>query len=156
MFKRERISIVDEGYLCSLTTSWMLDSVEQANGLVQEDKQITVTDTDDKLDISCWYVYSIIHKTSDTTEFVHGGYQNSLQMSTNGHPWKYGEAFLQWTVTGNETWVHHYEPVGKCQSIRWKHMSLHKVKKFGSVPSAGKVMLMLIGLSFGPTGVVDI
>jgi len=25
-----------------------------------------------------------------------------------------GEAFLQWIVTGNETWVHHHEPARKC------------------------------------------
>jgi len=28
-----------------------------------------------------------------------------------------GEAFLQWIVTGDETWEHHYEPASKCQSM---------------------------------------
>jgi hypothetical protein len=26
-----------------------------------------------------------------------------------------GEAFLQWIVTGDETWMHHYEPASKRQ-----------------------------------------
>jgi len=52
------------------------------------------------------------------------------------------EAFLQWIVTGNETLVHHCEPVSKCQSLDWKHTS-PRMKKFRSVLSAGRVMLML-------------
>jgi hypothetical protein len=33
-----------------------------------------------------------------------------------------GEAFLQQTITGNETWVHCYEPASKHQSMEWKHV----------------------------------
>jgi hypothetical protein len=40
----------------------MADSVEEVNALVQEDRQITVTDTAKKLDISCGSAYSIIHE----------------------------------------------------------------------------------------------
>jgi hypothetical protein len=52
-------------------------------------------------------------------------------------------AFLQWTVTRDETRVHHHEPAHKCQSMEWKHTSLPRTKKLKNVPSAGKVMLML-------------
>jgi hypothetical protein len=33
-----------------------------------------------------------------------------------------GVALLQHIVTGDETWVHHYEPAGKHQNIEWKHI----------------------------------
>jgi hypothetical protein len=33
-----------------------------------------------------------------------------------------GEAFLQRTVTGDETWVDHYEPASKHQSMEWIHV----------------------------------
>jgi hypothetical protein len=97
------------------------------------------------LDIGCGYANSIIHK--------HLGYHKIcarwvakqqahaemyMQLLQQHHE---REAFLQWTVTGNETWVHHYEPAGKCQSIKWKHISLTRTKKLKSVPSADKVMM---------------
>jgi len=40
----------------------MTYSVEQINALVQEDKQITVTDIANKMDIRCGSVYSVTHK----------------------------------------------------------------------------------------------
>jgi len=41
-----------------------------------------------------------------------------------------GEAFLKQAVTGNETWVHYYEPATKCQSTECKHMSALRTRKF--------------------------
>jgi hypothetical protein len=61
-----------------------------------------------------------------------------------------GEAFLQWTVTGDETLVHHYEPASKCQSMAWKHTSSSMTKKFTSVSSARKVILILFWDFNGP------
>jgi hypothetical protein len=31
------------------------------------------------------------------------------------------EEFLSRIVTGDETWLHHYEPESKRQSMEWKH-----------------------------------
>jgi hypothetical protein len=57
---------------------------------------------------------------------------------------------MQQIVTGNETWVHHYEPASKCQSMEWKYTSLPRIKKFKSVPSASIVMLRLFQDFNGP------
>jgi len=54
-----------------------------------------------------------------------------------------GEEFLSRIVTGDETWVHHYEPESKMQSMEWKHPDSPAKKKFKTQPSAGKVMLTL-------------
>jgi len=52
-----------------------------------------------------------------------------------------GEEFLSRIVTGDETWVHHYEPESKRQSMEWKHPGSPAKKKFKTEPSAGKLML---------------
>jgi hypothetical protein len=49
--------------------------------------------------------------------------------------------FLEPIVTADETWVHHYEPESKAQSMAWKRMTSPMSKKFISQPSAGKIML---------------
>ena len=51
-----------------------------------------------------------------------------------------GEEFLKKIVTGDETWVHFFEPESKRQSMEWHHKQSPKKKKFKTVPSAGKVM----------------
>ena len=52
-------------------------------------------------------------------------------------------------ITGDETWVHHYEPETKRQGMQWKHASSSS-KKFKSQPSAGKLMLTVFWDSQGP------
>jgi histone-lysine N-methyltransferase SETMAR len=52
-----------------------------------------------------------------------------------------GEDFLSRIVTGDETWVHHFEPETKRQSMEWHHPQLSRKKKFETDPSAGKVIV---------------
>jgi hypothetical protein len=49
--------------------------------------------------------------------------------------------FLERIITADETWVHHYEPESKAQSMAWKRPTSPVAKKFKSQPSAGEVML---------------
>jgi histone-lysine N-methyltransferase SETMAR len=44
-------------------------------------------------------------------------------------------------VTGNKSWVHHYQPKSKRALMQWKHPSSPSTKKFKVTPPAGKVML---------------
>lgn len=50
------------------------------------------------------------------------------------------DAFLSHVVTQDETWVHHFDPETKSQSMQWKHVTSPTPKKFKSTPSSGKVM----------------
>ena len=50
------------------------------------------------------------------------------------------ENFFERIITGDETWVHHYEPESKRQSMEWRHPSSPKTKKFKTEKSAGKIM----------------
>jgi hypothetical protein len=52
--------------------------------------------------------------------------------------------FLERIITADETWVHHYEPESKAQSMAWKRPTSPMAKKFKCQPSAGKIMLTLL------------
>ena len=43
-------------------------------------------------------------------------------------------------VTGDETWVHHWDPESKIASMQWKHSDSPPPRKFRIQSSAGKVM----------------
>jgi hypothetical protein len=60
-----------------------------------------------------------------------------------------GEDVLNTTVTGDETWMHHYQPESNRASMQWKHPSSPSTKKFNVTPSAGKVMLTMFWDSHG-------
>jgi len=51
-----------------------------------------------------------------------------------------GEAMLERIVTGDETWVHHYQLETKQASRQWKHKESPTPTKFKVVPSASKIM----------------
>ena len=49
--------------------------------------------------------------------------------------------FLKKLITQDETWVYHYDPETKAQSMQWKHLDSPPPKKTRVQPSAGKVIL---------------
>ena len=57
-----------------------------------------------------------------------------------------GEDFLKKIITGDETWVHHYDPENKRQSMEYRHKESSQPKKFKTKASAGKVMLTVFGI----------
>jgi len=52
-------------------------------------------------------------------------------------------------VTGDENWVHHYDPENKSQSMEYCHKGSAAPKKFKTKTSAGKVMLTVFQKSEG-------
>ena len=50
------------------------------------------------------------------------------------------EDFHTRLVTGDETWLHHWDPDTKKESMQWKHPGSPPPKKFRTQPSASKVM----------------
>ena len=63
---------------------------------------------------------------------------------------KVGDVFLDRIIAGDETWVHHYKPELKWQSMDWKHPQSSIRKKVKSQPTAGKLMLTVFLDSQGP------
>jgi hypothetical protein len=51
-----------------------------------------------------------------------------------------GDDIFPTIVTGDETWIHHFEPGTKRQSMEWHHTTSRK-KKFKAISSASKIMV---------------
>ncbi|GFN92213.1 histone-lysine N-methyltransferase SETMAR [Plakobranchus ocellatus] len=51
-----------------------------------------------------------------------------------------GEAFLQCILTGDESWVHHYDPECKAQLMEYRHKTSPSPRKFKVVASAREVL----------------
>jgi histone-lysine N-methyltransferase SETMAR len=58
------------------------------------------------------------------------------------------EDMLNRIVTGDELWVHHYQPESKCASKQRRHPSSSSTKRFKVMPSARKVMLTVFWDSY--------
>jgi len=59
-----------------------------------------------------------------------------------------GDPFLLNIVTGDESWIYHFDPEEKGLSMQYRHPSSPRPKKFKTVPSAGKILLTLfLGLT---------
>ena len=56
---------------------------------------------------------------------------------------KEGETFLRSIVTGDESWVHHYDPESKVQSMEYRHKTSPSPRKFKVIASARKVLLTI-------------
>ncbi|UYV76471.1 hypothetical protein LAZ67_14000466 [Cordylochernes scorpioides] len=55
------------------------------------------------------------------------------------------EEFVNRFVTMDETWVHHFTPESKQQSMQWRYSGSPPPKKAKTVPSAGKLWCMSFG-----------
>jgi len=61
---------------------------------------------------------------------------------------KEGDQFLLNIVTGDESWIRHFDPEEKRLSMQYRHISSPCPKKFKTVPSAGKILLtVFLGLT---------
>jgi len=54
-----------------------------------------------------------------------------------------GDQFLFNIVTGDESWIHHFDPEEKQLSMQYRHTSSPRPKKFKTVPPAGKILLTI-------------
>ena len=52
-----------------------------------------------------------------------------------------GNQFLLNIVTGDESWIHHFDAKEKRLSMQYRHTSSPRPKKFKTMPSAGKILL---------------
>ena len=52
-----------------------------------------------------------------------------------------GDQFLLIIVTGDESWIHHFDPEEKRLSMEYRHPSSLRPKKFKTMPSASKILL---------------
>ena len=102
--------------------------------LIRANRRITVEEVAGRLNVSVGSAYSLIHdslkfsKVCDMwvpKELTEDHKRKRLDICSR-HLARYreeGDNFQQQIVTGDETWIHHYEPEIKRQSMQWKHPS---------------------------------
>jgi hypothetical protein len=56
-----------------------------------------------------------------------------------------GDDFLKNIAIRDESWVHHYDPENKSQSMEYRHTASPNVKEFKTVPSATLHVHQLLG-----------
>jgi len=72
---------------------------------------------------------------SDTrSEVISGGTCSELLAIYSATP----DNVLSHLITDDETWIHHWYPDRKLQSLQWKHVNCFPPRKFRTQPSAGK------------------
>ena len=130
------------------------ENVERVSNLVMQDRRVSVSFIAETLRISRERVEHIIKRvlrmrkvsarwvprllTPEQTDIRCAMSRENLRLFQQDP----GE-FVTRFVTVDETWVHHYEPETKQQSMQWKHSDSPPHKKAKAVPSAQKVMAMV-------------
>jgi len=71
-------------------------------------------------------------------ESCYGGMSTRLQQHAVTEE---GAQFLFNIVTGDESWIHHFDPEEKWLSMQYRHTSAPPPKKIKTMPSAGKILL---------------
>ena len=121
-------------------------------------RRIKVAELASECGISNGSVYTIIHEHLGMSKVSARLVPRNLNMQDhqqrvesrilevyNANP----EDFHTRLVTGDETWLHHWDPDTKKESIQWKHPGSPPPKKFRTQPSASKVMAMVFWDSKG-------
>jgi len=128
--------------------------------MILENRQVTIDEVANHFEISHGSAYDIIHNwlgfrkvcakwvPKELTEEQKNNLVAICQRLLDRYASE-GEAFLTRIVTGDKTWVHHFAPESKRQTMEWKHPGSPVKKKFKSQPSAGKVMLTIFWDSQG-------
>jgi len=124
---------------------------DQFHELILEDWQNSAKSIAEQLGISHEQVGSIIHKDLDmrklstkwvpkcpSTDQKCQWYQSSEQLLE--FFWQDPNDFLSCLVTVDETWLYHYDPETKQQSMEWQQSGSLRPKKFRVQKSVGKVL----------------
>ena len=125
--------------------------IDRVGRLLLNNRRIKVAKLASKCDISNGSVYTIIHEHLGMSKVSARWVPRNLNMQDrqqrvessqellevyNANP----EDFHTRLVTGDETWLHHWDPDTKKESMQWKHPGSPSLKKFRTQPSASKVM----------------
>jgi hypothetical protein len=160
-FSQEHLKVVDDARPGSPVEIVKEATVQQVEELVQADRRITIDSVATALGCTHDLAYGIMHDHLMfwkvcawwlPRELKDREKRNQMGLSLQ-HLLRYeyadGEDMFNRTVTGDESWLHHYQPKSKCTSMQLKHSSSPSTKKFKVMPSAGKVMLTMFWDSQG-------
>jgi len=116
-----------------------------------EDRRISAKSTDEQLGLSRERVGFIIHEDLDMRKLSAKWVPKCLNANEKRQRCQSSEQYLEFfrldpngflsrLVTMYETWLYHYDPETKQQSIEWRHSGSHRPEKFRLQKSAGKFL----------------
>lgn len=152
-FKEGRLVCVKQGGPGVSASAVTEVNINTAAVIVREDRRITLRNLSEVLRISYGSVFTIMHDHLHMTRVCARWVprlltpeQKVVRMETSHEVLRLfadgGDAFLKSIITGDESWLHHYDPEGKQASTVWKSPGSPTPKKAKVVPSAGKVMVI--------------
>jgi len=150
-FKRGDFSTCDApcpGRPKTVTTPEIIDQIHE---LILEDRRISAKSIPEQLGISREWVGSIIHEDLDMRKLSAKWVVKCLNTDQKRQRcqsseqrldifWRDPNDFLSRLVTMDETWLYHYDPETKQQSVELRHSDSPRPKKFRVQKSAGKIL----------------
>jgi len=136
----------------TVTTPEIIDQIHQ---LILEDCWISAKSIAEQLGISLEWVGYIIHEDLDMWKLSVKWVPKCLNADQKRQQCQSSEQileifrlnrndFLSQLVTMDETWLYHYDPEAKQQSVEWRHSGSPCPKKFRVQKSAGKVLASIL------------
>jgi histone-lysine N-methyltransferase SETMAR len=160
-FKEGRVEIQDDersGRPVDISTPETIRNIEQ---LILADRRVKIDDIAERLGVSHGSVHKIVHEMLGFNKVsarwvpkmltdVHKEQRLLAARCGLARFRREGDNFLNRIVTTDETWVFHYEPETKRQSLEWKRVTSSVKKKFKSQRATRKVMLTVFWDMQGP------
>ena len=144
-----KASIADKLRSGRPSTSVNPDNKTYTDELIRTDRRITVEELASKLDVSIGRPHSIVVSLGYSKvcacwvprQLTEDHKTERVRCCTQllEHHQEY-PTFLERIITGDETWVYHFEPKSKRRSMEWRHPNSPRSKKFKAQKSAGKIM----------------
>ena len=126
--------------------------LQHAEDIIRADRTVTIAAVDTTIGCSQSQAYNMMHEWLGFHKVCYRWVPRQLTPQHKSqrmglslqHLKRYqdkGDDMLSWIITGDESWVHHYESETKRASVQWKHPAAPAHKKCKGTASAGKVML---------------
>ena len=150
-FSEGRRSIKDEHRVSRPVEITMPATLQHVEG-IRTDRRVTIDAVATAIGCSHGHAYNMMHERLGFHKVCSRSVPRQLTPQHKSqrmglslqHLQRYqdeGDDMLSQIVTGDESWVHQYEPETKRASMQWKHPASPAQKKFKVTPLAGKVML---------------
>ncbi|KAF7253399.1 Methyltransferase-like protein 24 [Varanus komodoensis] len=150
-FKRGRESIEDDPCSGGSVTATTKENVKKIEKLVLEDARIKIKMLAEMTNLSVGIIFTIFHDHLNLSKVCARWVLQMLMAPQKQVQVKCCRELLELSgedplsifdriVTGDETWVHQYDPESKQESMQWHKKGADPLKKFKVTPSAGKIM----------------